>query len=71
MAPPLDPIDVLANVANPDRSWLVVSSFTQPAHGTVSKNPDGTLRLVWNMHLPVYRPRPGGIEGDLSEAPSA
>jgi len=36
-------IDVLANDADPDGNPLLVSDFTQPAHGAVTENPDGTL----------------------------
>ncbi|HEY0190012.1 MAG TPA: Ig-like domain-containing protein [Kofleriaceae bacterium] len=43
-----DPIDiaVLTNDTDPDGDTLMVSAITQPEHGTVTINPDGTLHYV-------------------------
>lgn len=37
-------ITVLANDTDPEGDTLTVQSFTQPSRGTVTRNPDGTLR---------------------------
>lgn len=39
-------INVLANDSDPDGDNLAVTSFTQPANGTVTRNADGTLRYA-------------------------
>ena len=39
-------IDVLANDHDVDGDTLTVDSFTQPEHGTVTQNPDGTLNYA-------------------------
>lgn len=39
-------IDVLANDSDPDGDTLTVDSFTQPSHGTVTENADGTLKYT-------------------------
>lgn len=48
-------IDVLANDSDPDGDPLVVTEVVQPENGTVSINPDGTLR---------YTPEPGFVGTD-------
>jgi PKD repeat protein/subtilisin family serine protease len=42
---PVD-LNVLANDSDPDGDPLNVTSWTQPAQGTVTKNPNGTLRFT-------------------------
>ena len=44
-------IDVLANDVDPDGDPLTVTSFTQGAFGTVTLNPDGTLRYTPDAEL--------------------
>jgi subtilisin family serine protease len=39
-------VDVLANDSDPDADTLVVTALTDPANGTASINPDGTVRYV-------------------------
>ncbi|MBV7409941.1 Ig-like domain-containing protein [Maritimibacter sp. DP1N21-5] len=41
-------IPVLANDSDPEGDTLTVGSFTQGANGTVSQNPDGTLKYTPN-----------------------
>ncbi|MGH9459946.1 MAG: Ig-like domain-containing protein, partial [Vicinamibacteria bacterium] len=42
-------IDVLANDTDPDGDDLLLRDFTSPANGTVTRNPDGTLRYAANQ----------------------
>jgi hypothetical protein len=42
---PID-LNVLANDSDPDGDPISVAAWTQPAHGTVTKNPNGTLRYT-------------------------
>jgi serine protease len=39
-------INVLTNDSDPDGDPISVSTWTQPAHGSVIKNPDGTMRYT-------------------------
>ena len=50
----LSPLAVLANDYDVDGDPLTIVSFTQPAHGTVTRNLDGSLR---------YEPQSGAVTG--------
>ncbi len=41
-------IDVLANDSDPDGGQLEITSYTQPAHGSVTLNADGTFTYIAN-----------------------
>ena len=49
-------IAVLANDSDPDGDPLTVADFTQPANGSVTLNPNGTL---------IYAPVPGFVGDDI------
>jgi hypothetical protein len=46
-------INVITNDTDVDGDNLSVSDFTQPSHGTVTKNPDGTLKYTPNENDPA------------------
>jgi VCBS repeat-containing protein len=57
-------INVITNDTDVDGDNLSVSDFTQPSHGTVTKNPDGTLKYTPDENDPA-------LLCDLPQCPDA
>jgi hypothetical protein len=58
-------VDVLANDSDPNSKPLMITMFTQPAHGTVSADPGG-LKYTPGMAIPPFGAMPAPYVGNDS-----